>query len=47
MRTDFYKNYIRKRFVVSQGDIILGGFTLDLLIEGHTLLHCSLKVGKS
>lgn len=30
-------------FAITQGDTILGGYMLDLLTEGHTLLHDSLK----
>lgn len=47
MGTDFYKNYMGKCFVISQVDKTLGGFTFDLLTEGHTLLHCSFKGWKT
>lgn len=43
MGTDFYKNDMGKCFIISQVDTTLGGFTFDLLTEGHTLLHCSFK----
>lgn len=41
-----YKNDIGKLFISTKVlyFITVGGFTLDLLIERHTLLHYSLKV---